>query len=1155
MLHSLTFNIREQISEALFINVVRRLENYTDSNNDKIFATVETGEGSKSITVSFLPQKNVTPELCKSIIQQDSLRTVECTVKTITCVGCTDSIGKALTGKFGDNLTNLSSNWENCSVQMTVNNNVSNKDIVNCIADAGHEAEVLEERWELRITVDYEAPENELKFQYVVKGVNTQEDIPKINAIIAQKFPMINRFHFDFPTQVLVIYTTLDVNKNTDVGREINSLKLKILRDFRDQLPSPFEVEELNNKATKKPFNKKAKSYFYYAGLNATAGLILGALSGYIPSPLSIFGQYIGLGIGGATLCVMWLTGGQYYRDALSQLFRRQSSNMNTLIALGTGSAWIYSMIMCLAPMLFPAMALQYQFLAVTMILGIVNFGKGVRQIAEENAHKEVQNLEESYRKIQPRRALRKRRLQNDYANQFDFESIPFEEIVQGDILFIPLGQRFPVECRIESKADITIDDQVVLGLGIGSKKYHDEVSTGSKLISVKHNATQKQIFEGVFVKASCDGNNNQLAKIFAQVESSPNYTASDTVQTGSENFQTAKKSILRSGMDTVAKKFVPAIITSAGFSVLGWLLWGPAPQLPMMIASGMSVLVCACPCAFVLASPLANTIAIYKLFIEKILVSTASALEALNKVNTFVFDKTGTLTTPMIVSSVFEEPYQQETAQKELMRYVASLERMFKHPIANSLQHLNDEVEYLPCTSHKNEEGGVSGMVENKNVHMGNTTLMQNAGIQVPTQLLAAAQANDAEGKSSIFIALDKQCVGILVLDFELRPDALSAVQYLHKKQKELYIFTGDTQASANKIATRLGIANAAEKRRVFGDLSPQQKREKLRQIEDFGRVLQESEILEIKTLRKKNIIVMNPTDLEGNLKFNTELSQRYIEENKLDVNDVKEKNRQLIEYGGLLLNPALRANQETHSIIGMVGDGANDVPSMEAAHVSIAVGAGSIAAGKANISMQGLNFDTLLTVAEQTQKTINQNMWWALGYNVVSIVAASGLLYPLFGFVLSPVWASMSMSFSSIFVVTNSTFLSSKLDQVLEELKHDMTNRPHEGFIAQLRNRIKKFGTFLMPDYNPENNEVLNEEDLKRFSPRGPTSSFENKLLVSSPLLSFRKSASSSSSSSASASVTASSSSSSSLHNRNKPAGGLAQMSILERMRRLVY
>lgn len=877
------------------------------------------------------------------------------------CESCKSSVIALLEDKVDD----LSVSLLDQEVSLSCREGSSMREIYNLLRENFNDVTPIH-----RLRVEYLNPGRTKTFYYTIgnSGATADTDWDLLKSSLEIKVPEIDHCTVNPTTNMLVVRclensATQDQEGASKIGfdREFNNKIQRALLQINDEHGKKFSLTSACSIYQNDSRNKSTRKYFENGAVNAIFGLIIVLVGMFAPTAMTTIGQWIGLFIGGVTLNVMWHTGEKIYSAAWVNFVRYRQPDMNTLIALGTGTAWLYSMLLCLLPSYFPAAALQqFHFLAVSMILGIVNFGKGVRVLAENHARMQLRALQDSYIELQPQKV--KKRLPNKKVIEVDLD-----DVKQGDVLVIEAGKRVPVDCTIISKDYlVTIGQDVLTGESKTQKKTQEKILAGGMVERIT-NRQKTKTYPQMFVISDCRGNNSSLNKILTKVSTVANFGAGDK----------------QSSIDKIARYFVPTIIAIAVLSGGVWLVLGPQPALPWMLQSMMSVLLCACPCALGLAAPIAMRISIYKMLDHKILVRNSAAIEKLAKIHTFVFDKTGTLTMPMMTEQDFcleaVEDDLSAFAPQDVLRYVASLERKFEHPIANVLHHLGttEELETFQCDNHKEISGGVTGEVNGHTLILGNQFAMDAHKISYePIQ--KAFVRNEKNGLTSIFIAIDGRCVGILGLKHKVRPDAKAAIKYLRECKKDIFICTGDNQASAEKVALELGITPDSIKYHQ----SPQDKKE-------------------------------------------------FIQK--------------------------LKANNRT---VAMVGDGINDIPCSKEATVSIAVGAWTHASGTADLVVQSFNFKELLTIAQETVRTIEQNLWWTLAYNLVSIVAASGLLYPLYGIILNPVLASMAMAFSSIFVVFNSSLLEAKVDQAVAAARKLNDN---DTVLSSALKQVKAYGRVL--------------------------------------------------------------------------------------------
>lgn len=830
----------------------------------------------------------------------------------MTCSGCSDSIRNSLElQKYVRDKVDI--NLATHRARIVVEEGTDPGKIVKAIEEVGFDAKWLTFR-------------NEKTFYYAIKGLKDPKEANQIEEALNKNRAYIKSCKVNYSTNTVSVTTFVssDVAKQALLDRQI-----KI--DIQSAASSPnigiTSVEPPQNNVLR---SDSPKLFYRKAVINALAALPWILLASFIPPPVTLLGQAIGVVIGGATLGIMYKTGNEFYADAWHELVKNRSSNMNTLIALGTGSAWFYSMILVLMPWLFPVAALQYQFLAVNMILFIVNFGKGLRAQAQERSKDQSQSLAEVSTRLQPQ-YVKRCKFTPGQPLQFDrnveIEEIHFHDINKDDIIQVKKYERFPVEGIILNKVETLVNQETLTGESKAcNKQQGDEVFSGS--LNTK---------ETVYIQATCKGKEGHLSRVLEDVAKA-----------------SSSKSSISKLVDRLAVIFVPTIVSLSALTALGWYLLGPVPQIAFMLKSAISVLLYACPCALGLATPISTTIGIYKLFNKGILVHNASVLEAAAQVDTVVFDKTGTLTTP-VISESFVEENQSTWSRREVLRYVASLEQGIEHPIAKSFQRAyvnqksNQPLYPAEVDPDKKDEQGVSGKVNGKDVLVGNLSYLESRGIKVAAKYKEYEAQNAKNGMTSIFVSIDKQCISVVGLQHDIRDDAKKAIEDLQKLNVDIFMLTGDENGPAQAVANKLGI------RKVYANYKADMKKKFIADLRKAGRV------------------------------------------------------------------------------VAMVGDGFNDLKPIDEADVGIALGSWTNASATADIALQNLNVATMLIIAKQTMRNIRQNLLWTGFYNIFGIIAASGLLYPFFGFILNPIMASVLMAVSSIFVVMNSSRLFYAIDEVV--------------------------------------------------------------------------------------------------------------------------
>jgi Cu+-exporting ATPase len=835
-------------------------------------------------------------------------------IKGMTCTGCSEPIKNVLELKrYVRDKVDI--NLATHRARVMVEEGTDANQIVNDIKALGFDATWLTFR-------------NEKTFCYAIKGLTEAKQANVISEALNKNRAYVKSCEVNYSTNTVTVTTFVSNDKEKQALLE-RQIKLDIQSAIPGQNLTIMSIEPPKSDVLR---GDNPKLFYRKAVINALAALPWILLASFIPLPITLLGQGVGLFIGGVTLTVMWVTGKEFYIDAWKKLVKERTSDMNTLIALGTGSAWIYSMILVLVPWLFPVAALQYQFLAVNMILFIVNCGKGLRAKAQERSKEQSQSLAQVSTRLQPQ-YVKRCKFSLDKPLQFDhgveYEEVHFHEIKKGDIIQVKVNERFPVEGVILNDVSTFVNQETLTGESkVCDKKQGDEVFSGSL------NTTNT-----VYIQATCDGKDGHLSRVLEDVAKS----------------SSTKPSISKL-VDRLAVIFAPTIVCLSVLTAIGWYLLGPVPQIAFMLKSAISVLLYACPCALGLATPISTTLGIYKLFNKGILVHNATALESASQVDTVVFDKTGTLTTPVISEFFVADPENNQPtwSKLEILRHVASLEQGLEHPIAKAFerayvnQKTRQPLSQPEANSLKKDEQGVSGRVNNKDILAGNLSHLESRH-PVPELFKQQEAENAKNGMTSIYVSIEKQCVAVIGFKHEIRDDAKKAIEDLKKMNIDIFMLTGDEQGPADAVAAKLGIP------KIYAKCNAEKKKKIIAELRKEGRV------------------------------------------------------------------------------VAMVGDGLNDLPPIDEADVGIALGPWTNASATADIALQNLNIPVMLIIAKETMRNIRQNLLWTAFYNLFGIIAASGMLYPFFGFILNPVIASMFMAVSSLFVVMNSSRLAYKIDEVI--------------------------------------------------------------------------------------------------------------------------
>jgi Cu+-exporting ATPase len=498
-----------------------------------------------------------------------------------------------------------------------------------------------------------------------------------------------------------------------------------------------------------------------------------------------------------ATPVVLW-GGGPFFVRGWASIVHR-SLNMFTLIALGVGVAYAYSLVAVLAPGLFPAsfrthggeVGLYFEAAAVITVLVLLG------QVLELRARSQTSSAIRALLRLAPKTA---RRVRDDGGD----EEIPLEQIQVGDRLRVRPGESVPVD-GVVLEGVSAVDESMVTGESIPVEK-----TPGSRLIGGTVNGT------GSFVmRAERVGSETLLAQIVHMVSEA----------------QRSRAPIQRLA-DTVSSYFVPAVVAAAVVTFIAWAGWGPEPRMAYALVNAVAVLIIACPCALGLATPMSIMVATGRGATAGVLIRNAEALEVMEKVDTLVVDKTGTLTEgkPKLVTV---EPVDARRVDELLLRFAASLERGSEHPLAAAIVSGAQErgVEPAAAEDFRSVTGkGVLGRVDGHDVALGNRRLMEDLGIALGG-LAERAEALRRDGQTVMFVAVDGQPAGLIGVADPIKATTTEALHLLRESGLHIVMITGDSRATAEAVARKVGIQD------VQAEVLPEQKIAIVKRLQAEGR------------------------------------------------------------------------------------------------------------------------------------------------------------------------------------------------------------------------------------------------------------------------------------------------------------------------------
>ncbi|MCS3431892.1 copper-exporting P-type ATPase CopA [Klebsiella sp. BIGb0407] len=479
---------------------------------------------------------------------------------------------------------------------------------------------------------------------------------------------------------------------------------------------------------------------------------------------LSASNHNIWLTIGILTLAVMIFAGGHFYRSAWRSLMNG-TATMDTLVALGTGAAWLYSITVNLWPQYFPMEARHLYYEASAMIIGLINLGHMLEQRARQRSSKALERLLD----LTPPTA----RVVSDEGEKV----LPLAEVTAGMILRLTTGDRVPVDGKI-TQGEGWFDEAMLTGEPVPLQK-----AQGDRI----HAGTVVQDGSVLF-EATATGNRTTLSRIIRMVRQA----------------QSSKPEIGQLA-DKISAIFVPVVVLIALFSAAIWYFFGPAPQIVYTLVVATTVLIIACPCALGLATPMSIISGVGRAAEFGVLVRDADALQRASTLDTIVFDKTGTLTEgkPQVVAVKTAS----EVDETQALRLAAALEQGSSHPLARAIIEKAAQAQLPEVSAFRTLRGlGVSGDVQGHSLLLGNKALMTDLGIDT-LAFDDSIEEYGHQGTTPVLLAIDGKPAALFAIRDPLRSDSVTALQRLHRQGYRLVMLTGDNPITANAIAKEAGI------------------------------------------------------------------------------------------------------------------------------------------------------------------------------------------------------------------------------------------------------------------------------------------------------------------------------------------------------------
>ncbi|MDO6818087.1 heavy metal translocating P-type ATPase [Zobellia sp. 1_MG-2023] len=661
--------------------------------------------------------------------------------------------------------------------------------------------------------------------------------------------------------------------------------------------------------AEEKTYKKLIKKFWIALGFTLPVFVI--AMSEMVPNnPLyDIMGQkwwnWIQFGL---SLPVVFYATWMFFERAYRSI-KTWNLNMFTLIGIGAGVAWVFSVFGMLFPDFFPPQfktdsgAVHVYFEAATVILTLVLMG----QVLEARAHSKTNSAVKELLKLAPNKAIR--------VVDGKEEEVAIDKIQKGDTLKVKPGDKIPVD-GIIIEGETSVDESMISGEPLPVNKVtEDKVNSGT----INGNRS-------FLMKAEKVGNETLLSQIIQMV-----------------NDASRSRAPIQKLADKVSSYFVPIVVVISVITFAVWAIWGPEPAYVFALVNAIAVLIIACPCALGLATPMSIMVGVGKGAQNGVLIKNAEALEKMDKVDTLIVDKTGTITEgkPTVETiGVLKGKY----SEHEVLQFIASLNNSSEHPLAEATVKYGKEqgVEILRTEDFEAITGkGVEGKINGQKMALGNLKMMEYVNAALNSNLKYEANEHQKKGKTVSYLSVNEQAIGYVVIGDKIKKTSAKAIKVLQEKGIAVVMLTGDNHDTAQAVATELNLA-------------------------DFkAGMLPEDKLAEVQKLQEKG------------------------------------------------------------HVVSMAGDGINDAPALAKSDVGIAMGTGTdVAIESAMITLVKGDLHGIVkarNLSDSVMRNIKQNLFFALIYNTIGIPIAAGVLYPVFGLLLSPMIAALAMSFSSVSVIAN--------------------------------------------------------------------------------------------------------------------------------------
>ncbi len=599
-----------------------------------------------------------------------------------------------------------------------------------------------------------------------------------------------------------------------------------------------------------------------------------------------------------------WMFFGRAWRSIITW-----NLNMFTLIGIGAGVAWLFSLVALIFPGVFPDQfktesgTVFVYFEAATVILTLVLMG----QLLEARAHGKTNSAIKELLKLAPNKATK--------IVDGEDKVVSIDSIHLGDLLRVKPGEKIPVDGSIH-EGEAVIDESMISGEPVPVQKMKDDkVSSGT----INGNKTFVMVTEKV-------GSETLLSQIIEMVNSA-----------------SRSKAPIQKMADKISGYFVPIVVLVSIITFVIWAIYGPEPSYVYAFVNAIAVLIIACPCALGLATPMSVMVGVGKGAQSGVLIKNAESLEKMNEMDVLVIDKTGTVTEgkPSVEKI---ESVNTDFSESDLIEKIIALNSSSEHPLAQATLKYGKEknIKVQPISNFEAITGkGVIGELNGKKLALGNDKLMADVKANISTEIESKVTTVQKQGKTVSYLAVENKVVGFVVIADKIKASSKEAINRLQKEGLQVIMFTGDNEDTAKAVSETLNLDG------YKAQMLPQDKLEEIKKLQASG---------------KK---------------------------------------------------------------VAMAGDGINDAPALSQADIGIAMGTGTdVAIQSAGITLVKGDLNGIAKakqLSHNVMRNIKQNLFFALGYNVIGIPIAAGILYPFFGMLLSPMIAALAMSFSSVSVIVN--------------------------------------------------------------------------------------------------------------------------------------